>query len=153
LKTRPWFKGTKAYQFARWFALETVKGGLLTDFDVLPGNFNPSTIKRDTAIQSFAAKDEPSLSAAQFTAKTSHDFVSAILAYDEKSSVPVTDRMIFDATMNDPVNEDRKPLVTLFGNSEWKNSPLVHFSAAAVRKFGKGYTRAANMELYLQGAL
>lgn len=141
------------HRYARWLALEKLGGGFLTDYDVLPGNFTPGSLKDVSPIASFAGVNDPGLTAAQFPRTQITQWVDLLENYDAKPGEDlVTDRSVFEATFQDPINEDRYPTTKLFGSEGWREARLVHFSNAAVMRHGApGERKSTAMAKYLRG--
>lgn len=145
-------------RFLRWLALDTMGGGLLTDFDVLPGQFTPKDNARlANGICCYASDGDTKLSAMYLDAPNSKTWLDEIEAYDPQPADKIGDNpSVTDLTIwrsNPALNEQHShPLVELFGQAEWKKAALVHFSQSAIESgLVRGQRKSLAMETYLRG--
>lgn len=126
-----------AHQFHRWLALESASGGLMVDYDVLPGDFTPAFLGDMTAIHFRAGDTDAPIFGAFFTSEECSKFVAAIMAYDAQPS----DKMGENAHVTDD------SIARSVAEPAHDSVPLVHFSTEDVGKDRK----SVRMEKFLAG--
>lgn len=129
-----------AHQFYRWLALDTAGGGLLTDYDVLPGDFTPATVESIGANFGWfmrpEARDE---TYGAFLSKEGVEkWIANIMEYDAQPE---------DVVDGNPHVTDHNISTRSWNGAELGNPSVVHFSGERV---GKGRKSVA-MEKFLAG--
>lgn len=145
--------GARVDQFVRWLALDNLGGGFLVDFDVLPGRLTPADLVKFEAVAAFAGDDDSSLCAARFDRTNIRKWADALLTFEvQPGETEVSDRTLFDRVYNAEVDTFRFPLTVPYGETSWRDAPMVHFSSEAMLRSGvRGERKSAAMEKYLRG--
>lgn len=71
-----------ANRFNRWLALDGAGGGLLTDMDVLPGDFTPKMLAADGGSMVFRQTEESEMHAMFVNREDAAEWLATMLAYD-----------------------------------------------------------------------
>lgn len=144
------FLGDKTESIAklvRWIALDSVGGGLMVDPEVMPGNLNPSQFKWKPSLLN--SDDTSGILAACFDRKTLDTFLNAMKKYpvDPEVRLQSPELSVLKAS---GVFKKATPMVTIYGEENWRSSPMVCFGQAEMQRLKVRGTTLQAMEKFLR---
>lgn len=133
-------------RICRWVALEFLGGGLMVDPEVIPSNFTPERFSPSPMVLSSgetrgvlgAYLDRPSLAA----------FFDALqnLTVDSNARLVAPEYDILRACEG----IKQQPTISVFGDGDWRSSPLVSFSQVEMQRVGAQGNTVQQMEKFLR---
>lgn len=152
-------KETQMNRFTRWLALDTVGGGLLTDYDVVPGKLTPDILGTLTGFHVSRPRDIPAIIMAFIDAPALLKWLDRIQNYTQQPDDTVDGRQnIVDANVlkNCVIEDHVQPenWIMNFGEPGWWNAQAVHFAGAAIaRTSEKTQRKSFLMDRFLRGEM
>ncbi len=131
----------------RWVALDTVGGGLLVDPEVIPNQFNPTSFDWKPALLS--SKDSHGILAACLNFDTLKVFLGAMKKYpvDPEDRLLAPELSVLKASS---ALKKTNPMVSVYGQDEWRSSPMVCFSQREMNRVGSRGATLQLMERFLR---
>lgn len=118
-------KNRIANKFFRWLALDQVGGGLMVDYDALPGEFTPERISLDGGPLLLRSDPAAHLFGIWMNRQQSADWIKEIMSYDAQPDDLIGDKPhVSDDTIA------RRSMLFEFACMD--NPPVKHFGAASV---------------------
>ncbi len=133
-------KNRIANKFFRWLALDQVGGGLMVDYDALPGEFTPERISLDGGPLLLRSDPADHLFGIWMNRQQSSDWIKEIMAYDAQPDDLIGDK----PNVSDDTIARRS---MLFEFACMDNPPVKHFGAKAVGNERKSVA----MQQFLRG--
>ena len=146
-------------RFIRWLALDTVGGGLITEYDVLPAQLTPDVLGRLTGFNLARPRDVPALVMAFVDKVALSKWLDRMQNYAVLPEDTVDGRQnVTDANvLKSCAIEDQvtpQDWVRNFGEPGWFNAAAVHFSASSILKTSARNERKSGlMESFLRGEM
>jgi hypothetical protein len=132
-------KETQMNRFLRWIALDTAGGGLLTDYDVIPGRLTPEVLGSLSGFHLARPREIPALVMAFVDKSALPLWLDRIQNYHPRDEDMLGDRrnvtdinVVHGCALDDGVIPE--DWVRNFGEPGWQDALAVHFTAAAIAK-------------------
>ena len=144
-------------RFLRWVALETAGGGILVEYDVLPGKIRPEGLIGLKGFHLARPREVFNLAAAVVDRPALGKWLDRIQNYDpqpddmigERRNVSDINVMRRCASEDGVVAED---WIKNFGEPNWQDAPMIHFNSVAIAHSASRSERKSQlMERYLRG--
>ena len=145
--------------YLRWLALGYVGGGLMVDYDVIPGTLFPKDIaelRKSDKLQPFQCRPGSAVPSAMLAPKGAlAKWIVAMQSYSgpvgqEAGRAHLSDQAILNQQLDQDWVDATHGLVKEFGEDGWAGAQLVHFAAGACAKTRPGASKSMLMRQFLQ---
>lgn len=139
-------------RFMRWVALARMGGGLMVDYDLIPGGFTPHDLPNESLII-FDGRTG-ALCGLRLDRDASHKLLDAIENYRATETDVVDGRpCVTDATIVKTLfgsNVDKIAASSFGDGNAWKDGALVHFPQSALNEHKPGSRKSEVVDSYLR---
>lgn len=135
-------------RWMRWLALDTVGGGLLSEYDVIPADFTPHKLDEPVGLGSDA-------SLVSIRGTQLRDLIHRIATYTAQTEDKLDDRPHVDeGKLVDGFLMDKENLVAGFGEARTEKPKLIHFAKRFIDKsYAANQRKSSLIEKFLRGEI